>query len=58
MENDPLGSSPSDDFFIISSLPLNTKYQTQLQQKTIEEHLVLISSETCAQTQQALTSLP
>lgn len=42
MENDPLGSSPSDDFFIISSPPLHTKYQTQLQQKKVEEHLVLI----------------
>lgn len=36
MENDPLGSGPSNDFFIISSQPLNTKYQTQLQQKKLK----------------------
>lgn len=35
-ENDPLGSSLSDDFFIISSLAFSTKYQTQLQQKKLK----------------------
>lgn len=35
-ENDPLGSSLSDDFFIISSPAFSTKYQTQLQQKKLK----------------------